>query len=151
VLLHIPAYIGIVSTISQGPTELEYELRSLLRNLLVDILNDGRTRIALIVLVWNISKEEAETLTLFPTNKQVKSLISVTIPKRGGKGSIRGKGGRKVAIKKEVIKKEVKEEEEKVKVEEDINDNFLDVDKVIRGKQKYLQTSKYPKDKYNIN
>jgi hypothetical protein len=50
-------------------------------------------------------------------------------------------------MKKEVIKKEVKEKEKvKVEKETDKDIDFPKVDKVIRRKQRYLQTSKYPKD-----
>ena len=52
--------------------------------LLIDIPKDGKTKIALIIPIWNISKEEVETLTLPLANKQVKSPTSIAIPKRGG-------------------------------------------------------------------
>jgi len=50
-------------------------------------------------------------------------------------------------MKKKVIKKEVKKEE-KVKFKKETNKdiNFLKVNKVIKKKQRYLQTSKYLKD-----
>jgi septum formation topological specificity factor MinE len=43
-------------------------------------------------------------------------------------------------MKKEVIKKEVKEEEQKVKVKEETDKDidFLNVNKVVGGKQRYL-------------
>ena len=103
----------------------------------------------MIILVWNILKEEAETLALPSTNKQAKSLIDTAISKRGGKGNKGGKGGWKVAVKIEVIKKEVKKEkEEKVKVKEEVDKDidFLEVNKIIERKQRHLQTSKYSKD-----
>jgi hypothetical protein len=141
------AYVGVVYSTSQGPAELEYKSRSLLGNLLADIPNNKRTKIALIVLVQNISKEKAETLALPFANKQAKSPTGAVIPKRGRKGNKRGKGGQKVAMKKEVIKKEVKEKEKaKFKKETNKDIDFLKVNKVIRKKRKYLQTSKYPKD-----
>jgi hypothetical protein len=141
------AYVSVVYSTSQGLAKLEYKSRSLLRNLLADIPNNRRTKIALIVLVQNISKEEAETLAFPLANKQAKSLTSAVIPKRRRKGNKGGRGGQKVAVKKEVIKKEVKEEEKaKFEKETDKDINFPKVDKVIRKKQKYLQTSKYPKD-----
>jgi hypothetical protein len=149
----VPAYVGVVYSTSQGPAELEYESGSPLGNLLADIPDDGRTKIALIVLVRNISKEEAETLALPPANKRAKSPTGAAIPKREGKGNKGGKRGWKVTVKKEVIKKEVKEEEDKAKVEEETDEDidFPLVNKVIGGKQRYLRTSKYPEDQYDIN
>jgi hypothetical protein len=119
---------------------LEYGSRSPLGNLLADIPNDRRTKIALIVLVRNISKEEVETLALPPANKWAKSPTGAAIPKRRGKGNKGGKGGQKVAMKKEVIKKEVKEEGDKVKVEEEIDEDidFPEVDEVVGRKRRYL-------------
>jgi hypothetical protein len=147
------AYVGVVYSTSQGPAELEYESGSPLGNLLADIPDDGRTKIALIIPVRNISKEEAETLALPPANKRAKSPTGAAIPKRGGKGTKGGKGGRKVAVKKEVIKKEVKEEEEKVKVEEEVDEDidFPEVDELIGRKRRHLRTSKYSEDQYDIN
>jgi hypothetical protein len=144
----VPAYVGVVYSTSQGPAELEYESGSPLGNLFADIPNDGRTKIALIVLVQNISKEEAKTLALPLANKRAKSPTGAAIPKRGGKGNKGVKGGRKVVVKKEVIKKEVKEEEDKVKVEEEIDKDFdfPEVNEVIGRKRRYLRTSKYPED-----
>jgi hypothetical protein len=138
------AYVGVVYFTSQGPAKLEYKFGSLLGNLFTNIPNNRRTKIALIVLVWNILKEEAETLALPLANKQAKSLISAVILKRGGKGSKGGRGGWKVVVKKEVVKKEVKEKEKvKFEKETDKDIDFPKVDKVIRKKQRYLQTSKY--------
>ena len=71
---------------------MEYDPRTLLGNLLANIPNNRKTKIALIVLVWNILKEEAETLTLLLTNKQAKSLIGVAILKRG-RGGKASRGG----------------------------------------------------------
>jgi hypothetical protein len=149
----VPAYVGIVSSTSQGPAELEYEPGSPLGNLLADIPDDGRTRIALIVPVRNISKEEAETLALPPANKRAKSPTGAAIPKRGGKGNKGGKKGQKVAVKRGAIKKEVKEEEEKVKVEEETDEDidFPNVNEVMKGKRKYMRSSKYPEHEYDTN
>jgi len=97
---------------------LEYEPSTLLGNLLVDIPNDGKTKIALIIPVWNILKEEAETLTLPLANKRAKRLTGAAIPKRWGQGG-RVRGGKKAGIRREAIKEEVKEEKD-IKVEEDI-------------------------------
>jgi hypothetical protein len=129
-----PAFVGIVSSASQGLAELEYNPRTLLGNLLADIPDDGKTKIALIVPVRNISKEEAETLALPLANKRAKSPTGVAIPKRGGKGNKKGKAGQGVSIKKEVAKEEAKEEDN-MKIEEIEEDNeFLEVNKIVKGK-----------------
>jgi hypothetical protein len=78
--------VGVVYSLGQGPAELEYNPRTPLGNLLADIPDDGKTKIALIVPVWNISKEEAETLALPLANKQAKSPTGVAVPKRGRRG-----------------------------------------------------------------
>ena len=88
-----PAFVGVVYSVGQGPAKLEYDPRTLLENLLADIPNNGKTKIALIVPVWNILKEEAETLTLPLANKRAKSPTGVAILKRGGKGNRGGRGG----------------------------------------------------------
>ena len=106
------AYVGIVYSSGGGPAELEYDPGTPLGNLLADIPDDGRTKLALIVPIRNISKEEAETLALPPANKRAKSPSGAVIPKRGGGGGGGGKagrGGRKANVKKETIKEEVKE------------------------------------------
>jgi hypothetical protein len=43
--------VGVIYSLGQGPTELKYNLRTLSGNLLADIPNNGKTKIALIVLV----------------------------------------------------------------------------------------------------
>jgi hypothetical protein len=55
-------------------------------------------------------------------------------------------------MKKEIIKKEVKVEKDKeVKVKKETNNKFPNVNKVIRKKQRYMHTSKYLEDEYNVN
>jgi hypothetical protein len=149
----VPAFVGIVS--SAGLIEIECESRSLLSSLLAEVPDDGKTKIALIILVWNLSKEEAKTFALLLANKQAKSLIGAAIPQRGEGNKNKGsKGGQrnKVVVKKEVIKEEVKEEEDDIKVkfkEETDNDNeFPDVNKVIKRKQKVMPNSLYPENQY---
>jgi hypothetical protein len=143
------AFVGVVYSSGQGPGELEYDPGTPLRNLLADIPNDGKTKIALIVPVRNISKEEAETLTLPPANKRAKSPTGIAVPKRGGRGVKASKGGRK-AVKKELIKKEVKEEED-IKIEEDIEDDSNDFPEAhnVHCKRKNHPNSMYPPDQYN--
>jgi hypothetical protein len=143
----IPAFVGVVYSTGQGLAELEYDPGTPLGNLFADIPDDGKTKIALIVPVRNISKEEAETLALPLANKRAKSPTGVAIPKRRGKGNRKGKGGRKVAVKKEVIKEEV-EEEEDMKIEEELEEDneFPEANEIIGSKRKYLCTSKYPED-----
>ena len=85
-----PAFVGVVYSAGQGLAELEYNPGTLLGNLLADIPDNRKTKIALIVLVWNILKEEAETLALPLANKQAKSLTGVAIPKKGGKQGNKG-------------------------------------------------------------
>ena len=86
--------MGVVLSRNQGPKEMEYDLSTPLGNPLTDIPNSGKTRIALIVLVWNLLKEEVETLSLPLVNKQAKSPTSVAIPRRGGGQGKGGRGGR---------------------------------------------------------
>ena len=76
------AYVSVVYSLGQGPTKLEYDPRALLENLLVDIPNNRKTKITLIVPIWNLSKEEAETLALPLASKQAKSPTSIAIPKK---------------------------------------------------------------------
>jgi hypothetical protein len=45
------AWVGVVYSLGQGPAELEYKPSTPLGNLLADIPNDGKTKIALIILV----------------------------------------------------------------------------------------------------
>jgi hypothetical protein len=45
------ALVGVVYSLCQGPIELKCNLRTLLGNLLADIPNNGKTKIALIVLI----------------------------------------------------------------------------------------------------
>jgi hypothetical protein len=119
--------------------------------LLADIPEDLNTRVALIVPIRNISKEEAETLTLPPANKRAKSPTGDAVPKRGGRG--RGsRGGRKPNVKKETIKEEAKEEED-VKIEEEIQEDsdFLEANEIGIRKRKYMPNSLYPLDQYDIN
>jgi hypothetical protein len=112
---------------------LEYNPRTLLGNLFADIPNDRKTKIALIVLVQNISKEEAKTLALPLANKRAKSLTGVAIPKRGGKENKKGKASQRVGIKKEVVKEA--KEEDNVKIKEIEEDNkFPKVNKIVKGK-----------------
>jgi len=113
-----PAFVGVVYSVGQGPAELDYDPGTPLGNLLADVPDDGKTKIALIIPVQNLSKDEAKTLALPPANKWAKSPSSVAIPKRGGRGK-GSRGGRKPDIKKEAIKKE----EENIKVEEEIEDD----------------------------
>jgi hypothetical protein len=54
--------------------------------LLIDIPKDGKIKIALIIPIWNISKEEVETLALPLANKRAKSPTSVV-----GKSATPGK------------------------------------------------------------
>ena len=89
----IPAFVSVVYSTGQGLAKLEYDLRTLLGNLFTNIPNNRKTKIALIILVQNILKEEAKTLALLLANKQAKSLIGVAILKKGGKGNRKGKGG----------------------------------------------------------
>jgi hypothetical protein len=63
----------------------------------------------LIIPIWNILKEEVETLALPLANKRAKSPAGITILRRGEQGGKASRGGWK-AVKKERIKKEVKEE-----------------------------------------
>jgi hypothetical protein len=83
----------MVYSLGQGPAELDYDPGTPLGNLLADIPDDGKTKIALIVPVRNLSKEEAKTLALPLASKRAKSPSGVAIPKRGG-GRGRGKGGK---------------------------------------------------------
>jgi hypothetical protein len=132
---------------------LEYDPGSPLENLFADIPNDGKTKIALIVPVRNLSKEEAETLVLPLANKQAKSPTGVAIPKRGGKRGRGGRGGRKLAVKTKVIKEEG-EEVDKLDIQEEIeeeDDELLDVNEINKGKRKYIRSSKYPEDEYEVN
>ena len=151
---HILAWLGIVSSSGQSPSELEYEPGALLGNLLADVVDNGKTRIALIIPVRNLSKEEAETLSLPLANKRAKSLSGIAIPKRGGgrgkggKGSRGGRGARKTYVKREVVKEEegdVKIEEEEVEEDSD----FPEAHDVFARKRK--QNSLYPAREYNIN
>jgi hypothetical protein len=76
-------------------TLLGNNLGTLLGNFLADIPNDGKLRIAFVVPIWNLLKEEVETLSLPPANKRAKSPTNVAIPRRGGgqgKGSRGGRG-----------------------------------------------------------
>jgi len=139
--------VGVVYSSGQGPAELDYELGTLLGNLLADIPDDGKTKIALIIPIRNLLKEEAETLALPLASKRAKSPTSIAVPKRGGggrrgKGGKGGKGGRKPYVKKEAIKEE--EEEKGVKVEEEAEEDsdFLEAPNVFTRKRK--QTSMYP-------
>jgi hypothetical protein len=96
---------------------LEYKLSTLLGNLLADIPDNGKTKIALIIPVQNISKEEAKTLALPLANKRAKSPTSAAIPKRERR---RGKAqSKKASVKREAIKEEVKEEKD-IKIKEDM-------------------------------
>jgi hypothetical protein len=123
------AYVGVVHSSDEGPVELEYGPGTLLGNLLADIPDDGKTNIALVVPVRNISKE-AETLALPPANKRAKSPTGVAIPKRGGRGGKASRGGRKANAKSETTKGEVKED-----IQEDSN-NFPEAYDVLRRKRK---------------
>jgi hypothetical protein len=144
--------VGVVLSGNQGPKEMEYDLGTPLGNLLMDIPNNGKTRIALIVPVWNLLKEEAETLSLPPANKQAKSPTSVAIPKRGGgrgKGGKGGRGGQKPYVKKEAIKDDEEEkaivvEEEEEEVEED--SDFPEANEIVTCKRKTISNSMYLAD-----
>jgi hypothetical protein len=146
--------VGVVLSGNQSPKEMEYDLGTPLGNLLADIPNNGKTRIALIVPVRNLLKEEAETLSLPPANKRAKSPTSVAIPRRGGrgKGGRGGRGGRKPYVKKEAIKDE--EEEKAIVVEEEEveeDSDFLEADEIVTCKRKTISNSKYLADEYDIN
>jgi len=93
----------------------------------------------LIVLVQNLFKEKAETLALPLANKRAKSLISVTIPKKGERRN-KGSKGQKRDVKKEQIK-----EETKVKIKEEVKEDsdLLKVNKIVSSKQKYFPNLKY--------
>lgn len=148
------AFVAVVYSSGQGPAELEYDPGTPLGNLLADIPDDGKTKIALIVPVRNLSKEEAETLALPPANKRAKSPSGAAISKRGGRGGRGGKasrGGKKATVKKETIKKEVKEEED-IKIEEEIqedSDDFPEVNNVLHRKRKNHPNSMYPAEQYD--
>jgi hypothetical protein len=128
---------------------MRYSLGTPLGNFLTDIPNDGKLRIAFVVLVWNLLKEEVETLSLPLVNKWAKSPTGVAIPRRGGgqgKGGRGGRGGWKPYVKKEVIKDEEEEKaivvEEEEEVEED--SDFPEANDLFTWKRK--QNSMYPPD-----
>ena len=152
----IPAFVGVVYSAGQGPAELEYSSSTPLASLLADVPEDGKTKIALIIPVRNISKEEAENLVLPRPNKRAKSPTGAVIPKRTLKQEKKKGRPRKGVVKKGEIKdneEEEKEEEEcKVKIEEDVEEesDFLDVDEIVSNRRKNVPNSKYPKDKYEI-
>jgi hypothetical protein len=132
-------YVGVVYSPDECPLELEYGPGTLLGNLLADIPDDGKTNIALIVPVRNISKE-AETLALPPAKKRAKSPTGVAIPKRGGRGGKASRGGRKANAKSETTKEEVNED-----IQEDSND-FPEAYNVLRRKRKNHPNSGHPSD-----
>jgi hypothetical protein len=139
-----PAFVSIVSSLGQGPAELEYNPGTLLGNLFADIPDNGKTKIALIVPVQNISKEEAETLALPPANKQAKSLSSATISKQGGQGG-RAQGSKKANVKKEATKGGVKEELD-IKIKDNIKEDsntFPKAYDILRQKRKNQLNSLY--------
>jgi hypothetical protein len=116
--------------------------------LLTDIPDNRKAKIALIVLIRNISKEEAKTLALLLANKQAKSSTSAAVLKRRGQG---GQGGKKANVKKETIKKEVKEEKD-INIKEDIqkdSNNFPKVYNVLIQKRKNQPNSLYLANQYN--
>jgi hypothetical protein len=143
--------VGIILFRSQSPTEMLYDLGTPLGTFLVDIPNDRKSRIAFVVPVWNLLKEEVETLSLPLVNKRAKSPTSVAIPRReggqgkGGRGGRGGRGGWKPYVKKEAIKDEEEEkaivdkEEEEEEVEED--SDFLEANDLFTRKRK--QNSMY--------
>jgi hypothetical protein len=131
---------------------LEYDPGTPLGNLFADIPNNGKTKIALIVPVQNISKEEAETLALPLANKRAKSPTGVAIPKRG-RGGKASRGGQRANVKKETIKEEVKDEKD-IKIEEEIQEDSDEPPKahnVLPCKRKNISNSMYPVDQYDTN
>jgi hypothetical protein len=62
---------------------MEYDLGTPLRNFLTNIPNDRKLRIAFVIPVWNLLKEEVETLSLPLVNKRAKSPTSIAICNRG--------------------------------------------------------------------
>ena len=142
-----PAYVGVVYSSDEGPTELGYDPGAPLGDLLADIPDDGKTTIALIVPIRNISKE-AETLALPRANKRAKSLSGAAISKKGGRGGKASRGGKKATVNKETITEEVKEEKD-IKIVEDDSDDFPEAHDVLRHKRKNQPNSLYPHDKYD--
>jgi hypothetical protein len=141
------AFVGVVYSTGQGPAELEYDPGTPLGNLFADVPNNGKTKIALIVPVQNLFKEEAKTLALPLANKRAKSPTGVAIPKRGRRANRGGKGQRG-GVKKEQLK-----EETKVKIEEEVEEDsdLPKVDKIVSSKQKYVCSLKYPEDQYKVD
>jgi hypothetical protein len=141
----LPAIVAAVYTARGYPVELEYKPGAPFGRLLADIDN-AKTKIRLIIPVWNLYKEEANTLSLSLPAKRAKSPTG-TVIKKEKKYYWNWRLARK---DKEFVKGEEKEEEEEVKVEEaDNNFEFPEIDK-LTCKRRYIPSSKYPKDQYNL-
>ena len=152
----LPAIVAAVYTSGGHPVELEYEPGAPLGKLLADI-DDAKTKIGLIIPIRNLQKEEANSLSLPPPAKRAKSPTGTVI-----KREKKQQGNRRLAKKdKEVVKKAEKKNKEEVKIEEegeeeeeeedndDNNFEFPEVDELIH-KRRYVSSSKYPKDQYDL-